>query len=221
MPSAVTVLRRPAGALAVASAALLTGLLPTSPVRAAGVDVTVVDAADKPLAGAVIFLQPGGGKQLATRPLAAVEIAQAKRQFVPRVTIVTVGTPVSFPNLDTVRHHVFSFSPVKTFELKLYAGVPGLPVVFDKPGFAVLGCNIHDQMAAWVAVLDTPLYGLSEAGGRARLDGVPAGSYRLRAWHPGLAADAEPLSVALTVGAADVEKALRLDVTANPLATGP
>ena len=63
---------------------------------------------------------------------------------------------MSFPNFDTVRHHVYSFSPAKTFELKLYAGVPNTPVVFDKPGIAVLGCNIHDNMAAWVVVADTP-----------------------------------------------------------------
>ena len=185
--------------------------------QAANVNVAVSDAAGKPLAGAVVYLQPAGGK-LVAKPLAGVEISQAKRQFTPRVTIVTVGTPVTFPNLDTVRHHVFSFSPIKTFELKLYAGVPNAPVVFDKPGFAVLGCNIHDQMAAWVAVLDTPLYAQSALNGKARVEGVAAGNYKLRVWHPGLGATDEPLSLPLAVGAADVEQGVKLNLSSNPLA---
>ena len=203
----------------ISSALALAGLFAFG-AQAAGINVAVTDAAGKPLANAVVYLQPAAGK-LTTRPLAGVEVSQVKRQFAPRVTIVTVGTPVGFPNLDTVRHHVFSFSPIKPFELKLYAGVPSAPVVFDKPGFAVLGCNIHDQMAAWIAVLDTPLSALSAASGKARIEGVAAGSYRLRAWHPGLGASDEPLSLALAVGAADVEQALRLNVVANPLAGEP
>lgn len=79
---------------------------------------------------------------------AAAQVAQQGRQFVPQVSIVQAGTAVSFPNLDTVRHHVYSFSPVKTFELKLYAGTPSTPVVFERAGTAVLGCNIHDRMSA-------------------------------------------------------------------------
>ena len=201
-------------------AALLTGAAlagVTARAQAGAVTVSVSDAAGHPLGEAVVFLQPATGK-LAAKPLEKVEIAQQKRQFSPRVTIVTVGTPVTFPNFDTVRHHVFSFSPIKTFELKLYAGVPAQPVVFDKPGFAVLGCNIHDQMAAWVAVLDTPLYAKSAETGRARVDNVPAGAYRLRVWHPGLAANDEPAAVALTVGEGGADQAIKLNVGSNPLA---
>jgi plastocyanin len=129
--------------------------------HAATVNVQV-SAAAGPLTDAVVMLEPAAGR-LPVKPMSGVEIAQAQKQFQPRVTVVTVGTPVSFPNFDTVRHHVYSFSPIKTFELKLYAGVPREPVVFDKPGVAVLGCNIHDQMAGWVVVVDTPLFARSDA----------------------------------------------------------
>jgi plastocyanin len=179
------------------------------PAAAAGLDVLVTDAAGEPLADAVVTLEPAAGK-LPVKPLAGVRIAQAHRRFEPAVTVVTVGTPVLFPNEDTVRHHVYSFSPAKTFQLKLYSGVPHEPVVFDRPGVAVLGCNIHDQMVAWVVVVDTPLYARSGSGGRARLDAVPAGAYQLRAWHPSLPEGAAPAAVALTVGAADVEQRVRL-----------
>jgi len=179
---------------------------------AAGVSVLVTDAAGEPLTDAVVTLEPVGAKA-AVKPMAGVQIAQHHLQFDPPLTVVTVGTPVAFPNQDTVRHHVYSFSPAKTFQLKLYSGVPHDPVVFDKPGVAVLGCNIHDQMVAWVVVVDTPYVGRTTAGGRARIDGVPAGSYELHAWHASLAEGTPPAALALAVGAADVEQRIRLGAT--------
>ncbi len=172
------------------------------PAHAAAVRVTVSDAAGRPLQDAVVMLEPVSGS-LPVKPMATVDIAQDKRQFTPALTVITVGTAVRFPNFDTVRHHVYSFAPIKTFELKLYAGVPHIPVVFDKPGSAVLGCNIHDRMSAWIVVVDTPLYGRTQAGGELRLDDIPAGKYRLRTWHASLPVGQEPLSQPLTVSASE------------------
>jgi plastocyanin len=176
---------------------------------AANVQVTVQDAAGKPLADAVVFLESREARAL-SRPLAGTEIAQRAKRFVPEVTVVTVGSAVTFPNQDTVRHHVYSFSPAKAFELKLYIGTPANPVVFDQPGIAVLGCNIHDQMAAWVVIVETPFFGRSAASGQVALAGVPPGSYRLRVWHPGLAVGAPAADQALTVGAADQATVFKL-----------
>ncbi len=183
--------------------------------QAASLNINVTGSDGKPLLDAVALLEPAVGKA-PVKPMADVEISQAKRQFAPRVTLITVGTRATFPNFDTVRHHVYSFSPIKTFELKLYAGVPNAPVTFDKPGVAVLGCNIHDTMAAWVVVADTPWFARSAADGRARIEGVPAGNYRLRLWHAGLGPGIEPAPVAITVGAADLEHSARLAVTTAP-----
>jgi plastocyanin len=173
------------------------------------VQVTVQDSAGKPLTGAVVFLESREARALA-KPVDGAEIAQRAKRFEPEVTVVTVGSSVTFPNQDTVRHHVYSFSPVKTFELKLYIGTPANPVVFDKPGIAVLGCNIHDQMAAWVVIVETPYFGRSAANGQVSLAHVPAGSYRLRVWHPGLAVGAPAADQALTVGAADQATVFKL-----------
>ena len=178
--------------------------------HAANVGVVVSDAAGNALADAVVMLEPTGAP-LPVKPMQNVQIAQHDLQFSPAVSVVTVGTPVLFPNQDTVRHHVYSYSAAKTFQIKLYAGVPHTPIVFDKPGVAVLGCNIHDGMIAWVVVTDTPLWGRSAAGGQARVADVPAGSYLLRVWHSSLAETAPPQSVALTVGASDVEQRIKLD----------
>jgi len=183
--------------------------------HAATLAVSVTDAAGKPLPDAVVLLEPAAGK-VAVKPLPDTEISQARRQFQPRVTVITVGTRVSFPNFDTVRHHVYSFSAAKTFELKLYAGVPAAPIVFDKPGLAVLGCNIHDRMAAWVVVAETPWFAQSGSDGSARIADAPAGAYRLSVWHPGLAANTPPLTKTLQVGTAEIREALKLPVEVLP-----
>ena len=183
--------------------------------QAAALNLSVTDAAGKPLVDAVALLEPSTGKA-AVKPMADVEISQSKRQFHPRVTLITTGTRASFPNFDTVRHHVYSFSTIKTFELKLYAGVPSSPIVFDKPGVAVLGCNIHDTMAAWVVVADTPWSARSADNGRARIEAIPPGSYLLRLWHPGLGPNVEPAPIAVTIGSADVDQAAKLAVSSEP-----
>ena len=201
--------------VATLSALLLTSLGLAAGAQAASLTVTVTDLAGKPLVDAVALLDPAAGK-VAVKPGADVEISQAKRTFIPRVTLITTGTKVTFPNFDTVRHHVYSFSPIKTFELKLYAGVPNLPITFDNPGFAVLGCNIHDTMAAWVVVADTPWHARSAANGQAQIENIPPGAYRLRVWHAGLPLTPEPAAVALTIGSADLAHAAKLAVTAEP-----
>jgi len=203
-----------ARALALATALAATLATPLA-LHAAAFTVNVTDAAGKPLNDAVALLEPAGGK-VAVKPMADVEISQSKRQFQPRVTLITVGTRASFPNFDTVRHHVYSFSPAKTFELKLYAGVPNAPITFDKPGVAVLGCNIHDTMAAWVVVADTPFFARAGANGKARIESVPAGNYKLRLWHPGLPLNTEPAPVTVTIAATDIEQRAQLAVTAEP-----
>ncbi len=175
-------------------------LLAASAAHAGTVQVQVLDSAGKPLPDAVVFLESREAR-LATRPARDVTIAQINKQFSPSVTVVPVGTAVEFPNRDTVRHHVYSFSPIKPFELKLYAGTPANPVVFDRAGIAVLGCNIHDQMTAWVVVVETPYYARTAASGRVTLDGLPAGNYRLRTWHADLPVGAPPSDEPITVTA--------------------
>lgn len=170
------------------------------PLRAGTLVVDVLQGSGLPLADAVVFLEsPQARRQV--RPLMKAEMGQAGKQFVPQVLVVTTGTEVDFPNRDTVRHHVYSFSPVKKFELKLYIGTPTQPVLFDQPGIAVLGCNIHDQMVGWIVIVDTPYFGRTAAQGQVVLDKLPPGNYRLRSWHPGLPVGAAALDQAVSVPA--------------------
>jgi plastocyanin len=195
-----------------ATALLVAAFLSTA---ACGATVTVsIQGLDGlPLADSAVFLESDAARA-AVKPATGVEIAQANKQFTERVTVVPIGTAVMFPNRDKVRHHVYSYSPVKTFELKLYAGTPSNPVVFDKSGIAVLGCNIHDRMIAWVVVVRTPYYGLSGAPGVVRLDNVPPGSYRLRSWNPALPVGAPALDQPLLVPAEGVATTVKLPVAA-------
>ena len=191
-------------------------LAAAGPTRAAVVEVQAQGSDGRPLVDTVVFLESAGAKA-AARPMSGVEIEQAKRQFTRRVTVVTVGSEIAFPNRDTVRHHVYSFSPVKPFELKLYSGKPANPVLFDKSGIAVLGCNIHDNMVAWVVVVETPYHAVADASGQLRLDNVPPGSYRLRSWHPALPPGAPAFDETLVVTAAGASARVKLPLTGAAL----
>jgi len=194
-------------AAAVAGAAVFGGAA-----AAATLHIQVRGANGQPLADAVLLLEPQAGPKPALKPAANIEIAQVGRRFVPAVTVVPVGTKVQFPNQDTVRHHVYSFSAAKKFELKLYAGRPERPIEFDRAGVVVLGCNIHDTMVGWVVVTDTPWAATTPASGRATLADVPPGPYVLRTWHPDLPAGSAGSEQAVTVGSADLELAATVPV---------
>jgi hypothetical protein len=109
---------------------------------------------------------------------------QVDKEFVPYVNVILVGTSVTFPNSDNVRHHVYSFSQAKRFELPLYAGTPAKPEVFDTAGVVVIGCNIHDWMAAYIYVSESPYFAKTGADGSAKIGNLPPGEYQVRVWHP-------------------------------------
>jgi plastocyanin len=152
----------------------------------ADIAVRVVDAKGVPVADAVVVAVPSDGElRLPARPREAV-IDQVDKEFTPRVTAILVGTAVTFPNKDDVRHQVYSFSPAKRFELPLYAGVPAQPIVFDKPGVVVLGCNIHDWMVGYVYVSESPYFAKTGKDGKAVIAELPPREYVLRVWQPQL-----------------------------------
>ena len=138
----------------------------------------------KPLVDAAVVLEPVGAPAAANKVRTHAVIEQRGAEFAPWVTVVQTGTPVDFPNNDTVRHHVYSFSQPKRFEIKLYAGKPGQPITFDKPGEVAIGCNIHDWMEAYVLVVESPYFGKTGPDGRVAIANLPAGRYRLQLWHP-------------------------------------
>jgi plastocyanin len=197
----MTSLPRPSPAALVLALAVLA--LPAA--RAADFSATLSDSAGKPVADAVLSLSPLDAPAPATPPASGVEIAQVGQQYRPFVTAVRVGTVVEFPNKDDIQHHLYSVSKPKPFEKPLYESGSSETVLFDKPGVVTLGCNIHDWMAAYVVVLETPWFAKSDAQGRAAVAGLPAGRYRVDLWHPRLAAPVAR-EVSLAADASPAEK---------------
>ncbi len=187
--------------------AALIGMLGVHSALAAVVTVNVTTREGSAAEDAVIVFDPLD----AVPPLShdTVIVDQINKRFVPRVSVVRTGTAITFPNSDHIRHQVYSFSPAKTFSLKLYAGSPNMPVTFGQPGLVVLGCNIHDSMVAYIGVVDSPYFAKTSDAGTASVN-LPAGRYRLRAWHPNAVAAVPPRDI--TVAAAPLTLPVSIDV---------
>jgi plastocyanin len=175
---------------------------------AGSLEATVSTATGKPVEDAAVVIEPVSGSLSRSHKTAAIE--QRDREFIPYVTIVQTGTMVEFPNRDPLKHHVYSFSPAKLFEIKLYAGKPMQPVLFDKPGEVAVGCNIHDWMEAYVLVVNSPYFAKTGIDGKALIRNVPAGHYRLRLWHP--RQQVEPPLRDIEIGSTPVRLNLLADV---------
>jgi plastocyanin len=159
----------------------------TSVASAADLRVMARDASGALATGAVL-LRPATGAATMPAPERA-QVVQRDRTFVPEGMILSPGSSVAFLNRDPVRHHVYSFSAARRFELKLFAASETPPPVdFREEGMVVLGCNIHDTMAATLYVTRAPLRTLTDASGTGTLRGLAPGRYAIEVWHPRLAA---------------------------------
>jgi plastocyanin len=133
----------------------------------------------KSAGNAVIFLQ-GDAK---AQPMKDAVVDQRDHKFLPHVSVVTVGTQVRFPNNDTVFHNVFTEYHAAKFDLGMYARGKSKYQTFDRTGVAVLMCSVHPEMSAYVVVVDTPYYAMTDSKGRFTISNVPAGKYRAQVWH--------------------------------------
>lgn len=182
-------------------------------VSAAAADLEIrVSAAGTPLDDVIVAVHGGVAAPAAARQHV---IDQVDKRFVPHVAAIRVGDRVSFPNSDDIRHHVYSFSPAKVFELPLYHGIPSEPVTFEQPGKVVLGCNIHDRMSAYVYVLTAERFALADEG-TARFADLPPGRYEIALWHPRQARASEDVRHPVTMGEADTAFAFELVLEPRP-----
>jgi len=196
----------------------LLGVLCAPAALAGMVTVNVATRSGAAAADAVIVLDPLDATPPMHREAAIID--QINKRFAPRVSVVRTGTTITFPNSDRIRHQVYSFSPAKTFSLKLYAGSPNTPVIFDHPGLVVLGCNIHDSMLAFVAVVDSPYFAKTTDAGTVSLN-LPAGRYRLLAWHPNAVTAVPPREITVAAAPLNIPVSIDVDDTSANVAAWP
>lgn len=195
---------------------LLAVLAFCSPAMAGDLTVSVRDAAGRPVQDAVVTVHPAAGVPRGPIRFAwPLRMAQQDIQFQPYVLVVPVGGTVSFPNLDRVRHQVYSFSRGNRFELQLYGRDESRTHTFAAAGVAALGCNIHDQMLAYIKVVDTPWAAKTPANGDVTLRAIPAGAATLRVWHPRLAGRGNEISRPLTIAVAAGQSTVSGDFSAR------
>jgi len=151
---------------------------------AGNLSVSVKNDKGETVEDAVVYVSPPDRSIGTQTGSGDVMIDQKGKEFIPRMSAVHVGTKVHFPNSDNIRHHVYSFSAARTFEIPLYKGTPSNPITFDKPGVVVLGCNIHDWMSAYVFVTESPYFSVTDKEGKTKIGQLPAGSYKVEVWHP-------------------------------------
>ena len=172
------------------------------PALAGDLTVSVRDNAGRPVRDAVVTVTPNAGVPAGPIRFAwPLRIVQQDIQFQPYVLIAPVGQAVAFPNLDRVRHHIYSFSRGNRFEIELFGRDATRTHAFAAAGVAALGCNIHDQMLAYVRVVNTPYAGKTDAAGDVVIRAIPAGGARLVVWHPQLNVRGNENAYTLTIGA--------------------
>lgn len=170
-------------------------------------NVVVLDRGGNPVAGAVFWIDSPSTAPAAPDS-APVIIDQRDKRFEPFVTIVRPGTLVSFPNSDDIRHHVYSFSESKSFELKLYQANDAEPIRFDENGIVVLGCNIHDNMQAYLIVSERAHLGVTNEQGELQINA--AAPAQIQVWHPFL--DRDAIDVDLSTLRKSAEGAVVIDL---------
>lgn len=199
--------------------ALCAAVAYASPAAPAALEVMVLDRDGRPVSGVVVTAT---SRRTAEPAIAAASsrhaiMDQVQRQFVPRILVIQAGTAVEFPNSDSIAHQVYSFSPAKRFQLSLYRGHVYPPLVFDKPGLVVLGCNIHDNMLGYIYVTASPYFGKTGTDGRLQLEDLPDGEYQVTLWSPRFNEVQEEISRSVQLAtAAQVTLDVRLTQALSP-----
>jgi plastocyanin len=164
--------------------------------------VQVVDAQARPVGDAVVTVIAQTPAAVAAHTPALRYVDQKDETFVPYVQVLQPGDRVVFRNSDRTRHHVYSFSPTKTFEFMLRPGVSSPALALGQSGIVAIGCNIHDHMIAYLVVSAAPAR-VTGAQGRAVFDALPPGGYTIQVWHPQLRPGSAPASAAAMLTGAD------------------
>ncbi|WP_301752149.1 methylamine utilization protein [uncultured Erythrobacter sp.] len=182
-----------------AVAALFGGPVLVQAATPAALTVQVVDAAGLPVRDAVVELRSAKPPAGPIRFPWKIGMVQKNRQFTPGTLIVAKGSTVAFPNLDNVRHSIYSFSKPARREIDLYGRDQTRTHTFAVTGSVKLGCNIHDEMRGYIRVTDTPFAGKTDHNGHITLTGMAGGAASLTVWHPQIRTPSGESTSAITI----------------------
>ncbi|WP_299081061.1 methylamine utilization protein [uncultured Paraglaciecola sp.] len=143
--------------------------------------IRVVDQFGNPVENAVISFNEDAQNTPDISDIAVMD--QVNVQFSPEVLVIQKNQQVSFPNSDNTRHHIYSFSKPKPFEIKMYHGGESKQLAFEQSGIVVLGCNIHDQMIGYIYVAENENTAITNKLGIAQ---IPKADMQIKLWHPRL-----------------------------------
>jgi len=127
-------------------------------------------------------LAPTDPKPEALQPVVA-EMTTVRKQFLPQVLVVPVGSTVRFTNQDAILHNAFSVSGRNAFDSGLVGAGKVKEATFREAGVVRVFCNVHHAMFSHVVVVPTPYYVQPGADGAFRLERLPAGRGTLKVWH--------------------------------------
>lgn len=177
----------------------------------AQVKIQLLDQDGQPVSQAVISIP----SVIVSNSVAQTAIMdQVNKQFVPHVLLVNQDQLVSFPNSDDIRHHVYSFSEPKPFEIKLYRGTPIAPNLFDQPGVVILGCNVHDHMVGYIYVADNSMASVTDEKGMAVFE-IQAPE-EVKIWHSRLSESADK-SISMPLIKSNDEGVWQITINLRPL----
>lgn len=185
---------------------------PLSASQSRSVRVQVVDQSGLPVRDAVVELHLPGGRTNGVSFPWRMAMAQKDQAFVPGTLIVAKGSTVAFPNLDRVRHSIYSFSRPAKFEIELYGRDQTRTQHFPLTGSVRLGCNIHDDMRGYIRVTDTPFAAKTDSRGFVELSGVPAGSAKVTVWHPRLRAPGNEITKSMAIAPGGSSERLKVEL---------
>lgn len=158
------------------------------PVRADSIKLKIIDQQQQSVSNAVVEVLDSS--EIYGEPDSVTVMDQINKAFVPEQIVIQQGQAVDFPNSDNIRHHVYSFSKAKTFELKLYANKPEKPIIFEQPGIVVVGCNIHDSMIGYIYVAQHETVVSSSEQGTTVIN-TTLENPQISIWHPNTIGGAE------------------------------
>ena len=190
--------------LRIAISAAVLALGATTDASIAGeISVHVLDRNGAPVPEVAVYAVALEGDRTAAESKRSAIMNQHGLAFEPHVLIVETGTEIEFPNQDEVRHHVYSFSPARKLDLHVASGSVVAPLAFNSAGVVTLGCNIHDDMLAYIIVVDTPHFASTDAAGTTELGELPPGRYQLNIWTPRVAPKQLPAPVIIDVATSE------------------